>query len=177
MDLDKRERLESKGWKVGSVSDFLELTPEESVLVEIKLALSQSLKERRQNLMTQSELASKMSSSQPRIAKAENGDASVSIELLIRAMLATGATPQDIGQVIAGVGQAIANMSSYFCKVWQRIWINRMSNNFGFGGKKSSSKNEPNSSRKNRHIDNHTCYHKDDYLIVDLPPGTRVKKQ
>jgi hypothetical protein len=44
-----------------------------------------------------------MSSSQPRIAKAENGDASVSIELLIRAMLATGATPQDIGQVIAGV--------------------------------------------------------------------------
>ena len=59
MDLDKRARLESKGWKVGSVSDFLELTPEESVLVEIKLALSQSLKERRQNLMTQSELASK----------------------------------------------------------------------------------------------------------------------
>ncbi|NMF60517.1 helix-turn-helix domain-containing protein [Pseudanabaena yagii] len=104
MDLDKRERLESKGWKVGSVSDFLELTPEESVLVEIKLALSQSLKERRQKLMTQSELASKMSSSQPRIAKAENGDASVSIELLIRAMLAIGATPQDIGQVIAGVG-------------------------------------------------------------------------
>jgi len=48
--------------------------------------------------------ASKMSSSQPRIAKAENGDNSVSIELLIRAMLATGATPQDIGQVIAEVG-------------------------------------------------------------------------
>ncbi|WP_103668681.1 helix-turn-helix transcriptional regulator [Pseudanabaena sp. BC1403] len=104
MDLDKRARLEAKGWKVGTVSDFLELTPEESVLVEIKLALSQSLKERRQKLMTQSELASKMSSSQPRIAKAESGDASVSIELLIRAMLATGATPQDIGQVIAGVG-------------------------------------------------------------------------
>jgi DNA-binding XRE family transcriptional regulator len=104
MDLDKKARLESKGWKVGTVSDFLELTPEESVLVEIKLALSQNLKERRLKLMTQSELASKMSSSQPRIAKAENGDASVSIELLIRAMLATGATPQDIGQVIAGVG-------------------------------------------------------------------------
>jgi DNA-binding XRE family transcriptional regulator len=103
MNQAKRERLEAKGWKVGSVSDFLELTAEESVLVEIKLALSQNLKERRQKLMTQTELASKMSSSQPRIAKAENGDASVSIELLIRAMLATGATPQDIGQVIAGV--------------------------------------------------------------------------
>ena len=104
MDQVKRERLEAKGWKVGSVLDFLDLTAEESTLVEIKLALSQNLKERRQMLMTQSELASKMSSSQPRIAKAENGDTSVSIELLIRAMLATGATPQDIGQVIAGVG-------------------------------------------------------------------------
>ena len=103
MDQAKRERLEAKGWKVGSVSDFLELTAEESTLVEIKLALSRNLKERRQKRMTQSKLASKMSSSQPRIAKAENGDTSVSIELLIRAMLATGATPQDIGQVIAGV--------------------------------------------------------------------------
>lgn len=103
MDQVKRDRLASKGWKVGTVSDFLELTPEEAILVEIKLALSQNLKERRQKLMTQTELASKISSSQPRIAKAENGDASVSIELLIRAMLAAGATPQDIGQVIAGV--------------------------------------------------------------------------
>lgn len=54
--------------------------------------------------MTQTDLADKLHSSQPRIAKAENGDASVSIELLIRAMLATGATPQEIGQVIAQVG-------------------------------------------------------------------------
>ena len=104
MNQAKKERLESKGWKVGTVSDFLELTSEESVLVEIKLALSQNLKERRQKLMTQSELASKMSSSQPRIAKAENGDASVSIDLLIKAMLMIGATSQDIGQVIADVG-------------------------------------------------------------------------
>ena len=104
MDQTKRERLESKGWRVGTVSDFLELTPEEAIFVEIKLALSQNLKERRRKLMTQTELASKIGSSQPRIAKAENGDASVSIELLIRAMLAIGATPQDIGQIIAGVG-------------------------------------------------------------------------
>ena len=40
-----------------------------------------------------------------------------------------------------------------------------MSNSFGFGGKKSkklSSKNEPKSSWKNRHIDNHSWHHKDD---------------
>jgi predicted transcriptional regulator len=104
MDEAKRERLEQKGWKVGNVSEFLELTKEETALIEIKLILSHNLKERRQKLMTQTELAEKIQSSQPRIAKAENGDASVSIELLIRAMLATGATPQEIGQVIAQVG-------------------------------------------------------------------------
>lgn len=104
MEQAKKERLESKGWKIGTVPDFLELTPEETIFVEIKLALSRSLKDLRQKTMTQVELASKIGSSQPRIAKAENGDASVSIELLIRAMLATGATPKDIGQIIASVG-------------------------------------------------------------------------
>jgi predicted XRE-type DNA-binding protein len=103
MDDSKRKRLEAKGWKFGSVSEFLDLAPEETALIEIKLALSRYLKERRQDAMTQAELAEKLHSSQPRVAKAENGDASVSIELLIRAMLATGVTPQEIGQVIAQV--------------------------------------------------------------------------
>jgi DNA-binding XRE family transcriptional regulator len=101
MDQLKKERLQAKGWKVGTVSEFLELTPEENALIGIKLALSQSLKARRQKVMTQVELAERIHSSQPRVAKAENGDASVSIELLIRAMLATGATLQEIGKVIA----------------------------------------------------------------------------
>jgi len=104
MDEAKKKRLEDQGWKIGSTSEFLQLSPEESILIDIKLALSLNLKERRQRLMTQAELAEKINSSQPRIAKAENGDDSVSIELLIRAMLATGATPQDIGQIIAQAG-------------------------------------------------------------------------
>jgi alkylhydroperoxidase/carboxymuconolactone decarboxylase family protein YurZ len=104
MDKEKQKLLESQGWKVGNVSEFLELTPEETALVEIKLALSRSLKERRRSLMTQTQLAQRMQSSQPRIANAESGDASVSIELLIRAMLATGATAQEIGEVIAQAG-------------------------------------------------------------------------
>jgi DNA-binding XRE family transcriptional regulator len=101
METEKQQRLEAKGWKIGDTADFLRLTPEESVIVEMRLALSRRLKERRKTLMTQVELAEKISSSQPRVAMAENGDTSVSIELLIRAMLATGASPQEIGQVIA----------------------------------------------------------------------------
>lgn len=103
MDITKQTRLEAAGWKVGNAADFLELTSEESTLVEMRVMLSRHLKERRKGLMTQAELAAKISSSQPRIAMAENGDSSVSIELLIRAMLATGASAQDIGQIIASV--------------------------------------------------------------------------
>ncbi|MBD1882848.1 helix-turn-helix domain-containing protein [Microcoleus vaginatus] len=104
MDILKKERLEARGWKVGTTSEFLELTPEENALIEIKLALIRNLKARRQKLMTQVELAQKIQSSQPLIDRAENGDASVSIELLIRGMLGTGATLQEIGKVIAEAG-------------------------------------------------------------------------
>ena len=34
MDEAKRKRLEQKGWKVGNVSEFLELTKEETALIE-----------------------------------------------------------------------------------------------------------------------------------------------
>jgi DNA-binding XRE family transcriptional regulator len=104
MEVSKRERLEAKGWKVGDAEDFLGLMPEESVMVEIRLALSRSLKDRRKRSMTQAELATKIGSSQPRMAMAENGDMSVSIELLMRSLLATGVTAQEIGQIIATVG-------------------------------------------------------------------------
>lgn len=104
METTKRRRLETEGWQVGTVQEFLELTPEEVTLIEIKLALSESLRQRRRQQMTQSQLAQKIQSSQPRIARAEQGDSSVSFDLLLRAILATGATPQDIGQIIADAG-------------------------------------------------------------------------
>ena len=34
MDEAKRKRLEQKGWKVGNVSEFLELTKEETALLK-----------------------------------------------------------------------------------------------------------------------------------------------
>ena len=104
MDILKKERLEARGWKVGTTSEFLELTPEENALIEIKLAVIRNLKAPQQKLMTQVELAPKIQSSQPLIDRAENGDASVSIELLIRRMLGTGATLPEIGKVIAEAG-------------------------------------------------------------------------
>ena len=34
MDLAKRQRLEAAGWKIGTVAEFLELTPVESEIVK-----------------------------------------------------------------------------------------------------------------------------------------------
>ncbi len=41
MDKNKRQRLEKAGWKVGTVAEFLELSPSESEMVKIKLKLQQ----------------------------------------------------------------------------------------------------------------------------------------
>jgi ribosome-binding protein aMBF1 (putative translation factor) len=101
MDKLKKQRLEKKGWKVGSAQDFLSLSPEELVYIELKLEFSESIKERReQQHLTQVELAHRLKSSQSRIAKIEAGDASVSLDLLIRSLIALGATRSDLAQAI-----------------------------------------------------------------------------
>ena len=97
------QTVEELGWRDGTVAEFLDLTPEESALIEMKLALSRHLRERRAASMTQTELAEKISSSQSRVAKAESGHSSVSMELLVRAILATGAIPHEIGEVLERV--------------------------------------------------------------------------
>ncbi|MFZ5496964.1 MAG: helix-turn-helix domain-containing protein [Verrucomicrobiota bacterium] len=50
---------------------------------------------------SQSELARRLGSSQSRVAKLEAGESNVSIDLLVRAMLATGAKPREVGAAIA----------------------------------------------------------------------------
>ncbi len=102
MKLEKRQRLEAAGWSIGTAVDFLELSKEEAAFVELKLALSKFLKEQRQeHKLSQKALARQINSSQSRVAKMEAGDPSVSTDLLIRALLSTGATPGDIASAIA----------------------------------------------------------------------------
>lgn len=102
MKKSKRKDLESKGWKTGSAQDFLGLSDEELAYIELKLALSQSLKERRQKQkLTQSELAKMLNSSQSRVAKMEAGDPKVSIDLLVRALFMLGATKKDVARSFA----------------------------------------------------------------------------
>ena len=97
----KRKNLEASGWRVGSASDFLDLTPEEAAYVELKLSLSRGLRERRtREGLTQAKLARRIGSSQSRVAKAEASDPGVTVDLLIRALLAAGATRNEVAGMI-----------------------------------------------------------------------------
>lgn len=102
MRKEKKAKLERAGWKVGSVGDFLGLSAAEEALVELRLTLSRSLKERRtRRRLSQEQLAKLLRSSQSRVAKMEAGDPSVSIDLLIRSLLAMGATQKELAHAIS----------------------------------------------------------------------------
>jgi DNA-binding XRE family transcriptional regulator len=102
MKQTKQRKLEAKGWKVGTVADFLGLSPEEEAFIEMKLSLSKSLREvRRRKHLSQVEFAKLIKSSQSRVAKMEAGAASVSIDLLIKSLLALGASQKDLAKAIA----------------------------------------------------------------------------
>ena len=107
MNKAKRKRLERQGWKVGSADEFLGLSPEESRYVDLKLALSRRLRQRREaRKLTQGELAQQLGSSQSRVAKMEAGDRTVSIDLLVRSLFSLGATKRDLAKIIAASGRA-----------------------------------------------------------------------
>lgn len=109
MDLRKRKRLEAAGWLTGSASDFLGLSAEETALVETRLAVSTALRDRRRDAgLTQGALAKKLKSSQSRVAKMEAADPSVSLDLLLRAYFATGATKRDLAKLLTSRRRRVA---------------------------------------------------------------------
>ena len=102
MDSKKKKKLEAKGWVTGDASDFLGLSPEEARFIDLKLALKNSLKaERLKQRITQVELAKMIGSSQSRVAKMEAGDPSVSVDLLLKALLTLGVTNKQLSKIIA----------------------------------------------------------------------------
>jgi len=103
MESRKRKRLEAAGWRVGTVQEFLGLNEAESAYAETKLRLAKALAERRaRRKLTQVNAAKMLKSSQSRVAKMEAADASVSADLLIRALFRLGATPREVAKAIAG---------------------------------------------------------------------------
>ena len=103
MKKSKREKLEAAGWAVGTAQEFLGLSDAEAALIELKLALSRNLRDRRQRRgLSQIELAKLLHSSQSRVAKMEAGDPSVSMDLLVSSLLVLGAKLDDLARAIKG---------------------------------------------------------------------------
>ncbi len=101
MNSSKLKKLKAAGWKVGDAKAFLNLSDEEALLVELKLSLADALKRARaKRNLSQTELAHRMGSSQSRVAKIEAGDPAVTLDLMVRALLAAGATRVDLRQAL-----------------------------------------------------------------------------
>jgi hypothetical protein len=102
MNNEKRKRLEAAGWKVGSVDEFLGLTPEESAMVTMRFNLAKALYEKRRVLrISQGAFAKRVKTTQPRIAMAEKGAASISLDFMVRSLLAIGASKKEIAFAMA----------------------------------------------------------------------------
>lgn len=101
MDKKKQLLLEKAGFRVGGIEDFLNLSAEEVEYIEVKMALSNELADKRKAMhLTQEDLAKKLHSSQSRVAKMESGNDTVSLDLLIRSLIAIGATKLDLSKAI-----------------------------------------------------------------------------
>ncbi len=89
MNKEQRARFQKGGWKLGSVGELFDLTPAEEALVETKVKLGRIVRSLRQRSgLSQAELASRIGSSQPRVAKIESDDPEASIDLQLKAIYA-----------------------------------------------------------------------------------------
>ena len=99
---NKRKRLGAKGWKVGTTKGFLGLSREEETFIELRLKLAEGLRKRRvRSQLTQVDLAKAVQSSQSRVAKMEAGDPSVSLDLLVRSLIALGTSSTELAKIIS----------------------------------------------------------------------------
>ena len=86
-----------QGWVEGSVKEFLGLSAADMEYIETRRALSRQLRaERQKQHLTQTELATRLKTSQSRVAKMEQGDATVSLDLLIQSLYRVGMTRKSV---------------------------------------------------------------------------------
>ena len=109
MDKEIERRLKAAGWTTGSAQDFLGLTDAEASFIELKLALAADLRARRlKKHLNQTHVARIIGSSQSRVAKMEAADPSVTIDLIVRALLKLGARRRDVANAVAASERAVS---------------------------------------------------------------------
>ena len=91
METNKRKALVAAGWAVGDTADFLEMSEAERQLLDARAQVAAAVREARTiSNLSQKELGKRLKTSQPRIAKIERAAPDVSLDQLIRALVAAG---------------------------------------------------------------------------------------
>jgi ribosome-binding protein aMBF1 (putative translation factor) len=91
MHAKKSQALEAAGWRFGDAADFLATSDEERQLLDVRVEAALAVRRQRKALkLSQKQLAGRIQTSQPRIAKIERAAADVSLEQILRAFAAAG---------------------------------------------------------------------------------------
>ena len=106
MNTRKKNALTAAGWVVGNAEDFLELSAEERSLVELRLAVSDAMYNRRKRSgLTQQDVARKLGTSQSRIARMESASSDVSLDLLFTGLFALGGSMKDLTKTVVSANR------------------------------------------------------------------------
>jgi DNA-binding XRE family transcriptional regulator len=101
MNADRKKKLEAAGFKFGTVGELFKLSKAEELLVEMKVALAEAIRElREEHSLSQADLARLIGSGQARVSKLERSLESTSLDTLFRCMLVLGASRQDLAKTI-----------------------------------------------------------------------------
>ena len=91
MNATKKKALEAAGWKFGDAADFLGMSDAERQLLDARVAAALAVRRQREALnLSQKQLASRIKTSQPRMAKIEQAAPDVSLDQILRAFTAAG---------------------------------------------------------------------------------------
>ncbi len=107
----KHERgvLEAAGFAIGDAADFLQLTDEESRVIDLRIGIGRAIRRLPQNRkLTQVQLAKMLKTSQSRVARIELGLPGVSLDQMFLGLFAIGGTLADLDFVAekSGLGAA-----------------------------------------------------------------------
>ena len=97
----KTARVEAMGGRVTTVEEWLDLSPEEVAVIDMKIRLGEELKaRRRKKKLSQKRVARILKTSQGRVSKLEKGQAT--LDQLARSVLLLGGSTKEVGRAISG---------------------------------------------------------------------------
>lgn len=97
----KKDRIEQMGGRVATVEEWLDLSPEEVAVIDMKIRLGEEFRARRQQKRMSQETAAKiLKTSQGRVSKLERGQAT--LDQLARSVLRLGGSRASVGRAILG---------------------------------------------------------------------------